>query len=134
VHKLRNVSNYLRKKDIDPCIKDARAIYNARNRKEAVEAYFAWARKWRPVSEKAVSYMEKDLEDLLNFYLCPEPMRIKLRTTNVIERAFREVRRRTRPMSCFNNNKSIERIIYAVMSHLNDQWGRKPLKEFTQKN
>jgi hypothetical protein len=37
-------------------------------------------------------------------------------------------------MSCFNNIESIERIVYAVMSHLNDTWGRKPLKEFTHKS
>jgi transposase-like protein len=52
----------------------------------------------------------------------------------VIERAFREVRRRTRPMSCFNHDQSIERIVYAVLNHLNEQWGKKPLKEFTQKS
>ena len=34
-------------------------------------------------------------------------------------------------MSCFNNTRSIERIVYAVMSHLNNQLGKKPLKEFT---
>ncbi|MCX7793750.1 MAG: transposase, partial [Thermodesulfovibrionales bacterium] len=58
---------------------------------------------------------------------------VKLRTTNVIERAFREVRRRTRPMSCFNNTASIERIVYAVISRLNEHWRIKPLNEFTQK-
>jgi len=36
-------------------------------------------------------------------------------------------------MSCFNNSQSIERIVYAVLSHLNDKWGIRPLKEFTQK-
>jgi len=35
-------------------------------------------------------------------------------------------------MSCFNNVQSIERIVYAVLNHLNEQWGKKPLKEFTQ--
>lgn len=132
-HKLRNVSNYLRKKDQDKCIKEARAIYNANNRQEAVEAYNNWSRKWRTISPNAVKCIEKDLEELLNFYACPKEIRIKVRTTNVIERAFREVRRRTRPMSCFNNSQSIERIIYAVLNHLNDSWRNKPLKEFTQK-
>jgi transposase-like protein len=80
-----------------------------------------------------VKCLEKDIEELLNFYTCPKEMRKKLRTTNVIERAFREVRRRTRPMTCFNNSQSIERIVYAVLNHLNSQWGKKPLKEFTQK-
>ncbi|MBI5026240.1 MAG: IS256 family transposase [Nitrospirae bacterium] len=131
-HKLRNVSNYLRKKDQDKCIKEARAIYNAKNRQEAVEAYNKWTKKWRSVCPKAVKCIEKDMEELLNFYSCPKEIRIKVRTTNVIERAFREVRRRTRPMSCFNNTQSIERIVYAVLSHLNDKWRIKPLKEFTQ--
>ncbi|MFZ6017460.1 MAG: transposase [Nitrospirota bacterium] len=83
---------------------------------------------------KAVRCIEKDLEELLNFYYCPSEIRVKVRTTNVIERAFREVRRRTRPVSCFNNTQSIERIVYAVLTHLNDQWRVKTLKEFTQKN
>ncbi|MEM3112413.1 MAG: transposase [Candidatus Anstonellales archaeon] len=68
----------------------------------------------------------------MNFYYTPKELWVKLRTTNGIERAFREVRRRTRPMSCFNNTTSIERIVYAVMSHLNDRWRIKPLDEFTQ--
>lgn len=131
-HKLRNVANYLRRKDQDNCIKEARAIYDAKNRKEAVDAYRKWAKRWRSMSPKAVTCIEKDLEELLNFYYCPKEIWIKVRTTNVIERAFREVRRRTRPMSCFNNEQSIERIVYAVMGHLNDQWGLRPLKEFTQ--
>lgn len=132
-HKLRNVSNYLKKKDRDKSIKEARAIYRAEGKKEALKAYGVWARKWKQISPKAVRCIEKDLEELLNFFYCPKEMRIKLRTTNVIERAFREVRRRTRPMSCFNNTESIERIVYAVISRLNEQWGRKPLKEFTQR-
>jgi len=132
-HKLRNVSTYLRKKDRDACINEARKLYSAQNRREAIQAYFRWTRKWRPRAPKAVSCIEKDLEELLAFYACPQELYTKLRTTNVIERAFREVRRRTRPMSCFNNTQSIERIVYAVLSHLNDQWGKRPLKEFTQK-
>ncbi len=132
-HKLRNVANYLKKKYRDDCIKGARAIYNAKDRKEAVKAYNEWAARWRLISPKAVGCLEKDLEELLNVYSCPEEIRVKLRTTNVIERAFREVRRRTRPMSCFNNTQSIERIVYAVLSHLNEKWRIKPLNEFTQK-
>jgi transposase-like protein len=133
-HKLRNVSDKLRKRDQEQCIKEARAIYNAENKSEAVREYRSWAKAWRPIAPDAVKCLERDLEELLNFYSCPKEMRIKLRTTNVIERAFREVRRRTRPMTCFNNSQSIERIVYAVLNHLNSQWGLKPLKEFTHKS
>jgi len=131
-HKLRNAANYLKKKHRDQCIKEARTIYRAKGKKEAEQAYGKWGKKWNPIAPKAVRCIEKDIEELLNFYSCPKEIRIKVRTTNLIERAFREVRRRTRPMSCFNNVQSIERIVYAVLSHLNAQWGKKPLKEFTQ--
>jgi putative transposase len=133
-HKLRNVSDKLRKRHQEQCIREARAIYNAENKSEAARAYRAWAKTWRSVSPNAVKCLERDLEELLSFYSCPKEMWIKLRTTNVIERAFREVRRRTRPMTCFNNSQSIERIVYAVLNHLNSQWGLQPLKEFTHKS
>jgi len=63
---------------------------------------------------------------------CPQAHRKAVRTTNAIERAFREVRRRTRPMTCFTNDASCERIIYAVVSHLNRNWEGRPLQQFTQ--
>ena len=80
---------------------------------------------------QAVSCLEKDLDELLPFLNCPQTHWRKVRTTNAIERAFREVRRRTRPMSCFQNKESVDRIIYGVISHLNQAWKEKPLREFT---
>lgn len=130
-HKLRNVANYLKRKHVERCMKETAAIYKAHNRKEAEQAYGKWHKKWAPLAPKATKCLEKDLEELLNFYNCPKEIWVKVRTTNVIERAFREVRRRTRPMSCFNNVQSIERIVYAKLTHLNEQWGQRPLREFT---
>jgi len=45
---------------------------------------------------------------------------------------FREVRRRTRPMSSFSNLESCDRIVFGITSHLNRSWERKPLFKFTQ--
>jgi len=59
-------------------------------------------------------------------------IRKRIRTTNVIERVFREIRRRTKPMSCFNNNDSLQRIMFAVFYRLNTNWKTKPLTAFTQ--
>ena len=57
-----------------------------------------------------------------------------VRTTNAIERCFREARRRTRPMTCFYNNASCERIIYAVFSHLSHNWKGRTLPQFPQES
>jgi putative transposase len=134
VHKLRNVSNRLRKRDQEECIKGARKIYKAENRKGAVQKYWSWARRWRNIAPGAVKCLEEDLEELLAFFDFPEPHRRKIRTTNAIERTFREVRRRTRPMSSFTNSDSCNRIIYSVVRHLNNKWENSPLKEITQKS
>lgn len=130
VHKLRNVANHLKRSQQD-CLVEAKAIYNAETRSAAVQTYWTWARRWREEAPEAVACLERDLENLLSFFACPEQHRRKVRTTNAIERSFREVRRRTRPMTCFNNNASCERIIYAVFSHLNQGWKGYSLPQFT---
>jgi putative transposase len=130
-HKLRNVADRLPRKCQKECVKEAREIYEARNKREAGRIFREWSKHWKGIAPKAVTCLEEDLDELLNFLDCPKEHRKKIRTTNVIERAFREVRRRTRPMSCFQNPASVERIIFGVMSKLNKDWKEKPLLEFT---
>ena len=110
----------------------ARLIYLAENKKMAVKAYKDWQSRWNTLYPNAVSCIGKDLDELLSFLDMPVSHRVKVRTTNVIERAFREVRRRTRPMNCFTNSRSVDRIIFGVISHLNETWKDKPLFNFTQ--
>jgi len=131
-HKLRNVSNYLKKIHQDECIDDARGIYLAQSKHHALSVFKAWKKKWSNKAPRAVRCLEKDLEELLNVFQCPKNHWKKIRTTNVIERSFREVRRRTRVITCFSNLKSCERIIYAIFTHLNNNWKERPIKNFTQ--
>jgi transposase-like protein len=79
-----------------------------------------------------VRQLEKDLPELLSFFSFPRHLWRKLRTTNVIERCFVEVRRRTRPMVCFVNVRSVDRILYAIFHRFNDQWRNRTLRLFTQ--
>jgi transposase-like protein len=60
------------------------------------------------------------------------PKGLSSTATNVIERAFREVRRRIQPMSGFSNTESCDRIVFGAVSHVNRSRERKPLAEFTQ--
>lgn len=131
-HKLRNALQHAPRKLQNSCKDQARDIYNASSYTESLRAYKHWAACWRGLAPKTVECVERDLESLLNFYRCPKPLWIKLRTTNIIERCFREVRRRTRPMSCFQNVSSVERIIFAIFSRMNDLWSSKPLWKITQ--
>jgi len=42
------------------------------------------------------------------------------------------VRRRTRPMVCFVNVKSVDRIIYSIFQRFTLEWRTRTLKLFTQ--
>lgn len=126
VHKLRNVSGGVRKADRKEVLAGARAIYLAPHRRAARQAFRLWKGRWGGRYPKAVASLERDLEALLVCMDYPPGLRVKLRTTNAIERCFREVRRRTRPMSAFTNEASCERIVYALITHMNAQWSRRP--------
>jgi len=130
-HKMRNIAGKVRRQE-GSCVAEASAIYRASNQNQALRAFRDWKQHWEQRRPRAVACVERDLEALLSFYSVPQSHWKKVRTTNVIERAFREVRRRTRPMSSFTNPQSCERIIYGVISNLNRSWERKPFFEFTQ--
>jgi len=79
-----------------------------------------------------VRQSERDLPELLAFFAFPQHLWRKLRTTNIIERCFVEVRRRIRPMVCFVNVQSVDRILYSIFHRFNLEWKNRTLRVFTQ--
>jgi len=133
-HKLRNVANKVKKCNEKACLDGAKLIYLAPNRTEAAKRFRTWRKRWIELEPKAVSCLETDIEELLEFFNVPVWFQRKVRTTNPIERVFREVRRRTRTISCFTNRRSVDRMLYAVFAYQNRQWDEafRP-KQFTHK-
>jgi len=129
-HKLRNLENRL-KKSQRACFEEAREIRDANNRTQAIRRFRTWKNKWQKEIPQAVRCLEEDLEELLAFFDLPRAHWIKLRTTNVIERFFVEVRRRIRKMCAFTTRSSCERILYSVFERTNRQYALRPLKAFT---
>ncbi len=125
VHKLRNVANKLKAKHREECLAGARRIYQAKSYLAAKRRCRQWAKKWRKLEEQAVDCLERDIEELLIHMrvLRKEPeLWKKVRTTNVIERQFRELRKRTRPMCTFANDESCARIVCALFQKANKRW------------
>lgn len=111
---------------------DAQAIYQATSRAEAVTQAQAFASRWRDAYPQLVARLFRDLPELLAFFHCPRTLWRKLRTTNVMERGFVEVRRRTRPMVCFVNVQSVDWIVFSIFNRLNLEWHQHTLRQFTQ--
>jgi putative transposase len=134
VHKMRNILEKVRRSDHDAVKAEAQAIYLADSRKEAQSAFRNFQSHWKKIYPSMVKRLERDLPELLSFFSFPRHLWRKLRTTNVIERCFVEVRRRTRPMVCFVNVESVDRIIYAIFNGMNEkyEWKNHTLRLFTQ--
>jgi putative transposase len=133
-HKTRNVLDKVKKID-QPAVKKALArISHAANRREATQAYWNFSSRWAKSYPQAVHCLKKDFDQLLSFFqIKNSQIWSRLRTTNLIERSFREVRRRTRPMGVMAHTQSLQRIVFAVFHHLNQNWSQQPLK-FTHKS
>ncbi len=121
-HKTRNVLNGVKKIDQPAVKKDLHRISHAKNALCAKRAAKQFAMKWQQRYPKAVLCLRSDLPELMTFFKVDLPLRAEeLRTTNAIERRFREVRRRTRPMGAFSDATSIDRILFAVFTYENHQ-------------
>lgn len=123
-HKTRNVLDKVRKADQDRVKKDLQPISHAQSIPEAHSAAQHFVVKWQKLYPEAIACLMRDFPELLTF------LRVRLRlphtavrTTNAIERRFREVRRRTRPMGTFSDHTSIDRIMFAVFNYENQQQG-----------
>ena len=131
-HRIRNLLGAIPLGERRACLGGLRAIYRARTRRAAVAAYWRWATTWRTRHPVLVRRLEADLDELLAVFALPEPIRLQLRTTNLIERAFRELRRRIRPIGALADRRSADRILYGQVLRLNELLVRRPLATFTQ--
>ena len=132
VHKMRNILEKVKRRDEREVKTEAQKIYLAKNAATARRAFERFRFRWRSRYPAMVRQLERDLPELLHFFALPMNLWRKLRTTNVIERCFVEVRRRTRPMVVFSNVESVDRIIYAIFSRFNEDWKTHTLELFTQ--
>ena len=99
-HKIRNVLGKVRVAD-QPAVKaDLHPIMNATTLPRARSAARRFADRWATDYPRAVACLRDDLDELLTCWRYKSlAQRKAVRTTNPIERRFREVRRRTRPMA-----------------------------------
>jgi len=132
-HKIRNLLDKVKKPDREAVKRDLHAVMNADNRPKARSAARRFADRWQPTYAKVVAGLRNNLDELLScFRYKTLQERKRVRTTNAIERRFREVRRRTRPMGVFQDRTSMDRILFAVFTHENATQGVPTLFSLTQ--
>lgn len=126
-HKLRNVSNKCvgldreRKKSF---LEQAAAVYQATSAPEAQAQLAAFGEQWRPTQPQAVATFEREFEQTIRYYSLEGMAREVVRTTSLLERTNRELRRKFRQVGCFSSPKGAEVAVYIQVTRLNAQWAK----------
>jgi transposase-like protein len=118
-HKMDNVLGYIPDKQRDQVEPELKAIFYQENRQKADQEVAAFCEKYSQIYPTAVACLKRDLEACLTFYAFPKAHWKTIRTTNVIERLFGEVKKRSHKMAAaFRNEDSCLLMFFAVIRSL----------------
>jgi transposase-like protein len=119
MHKMENVLSYVPTKQQDQLRPELKALFYQPSRQAADQVVAAFIEKYQPIYPTAVACLQRDLEACLTFYAFPKEHWKTIRTNNVIERLFEEVKRRSHKMgTAFRNEDSCVLLFYAVVRSL----------------
>lgn len=115
-HKMDNILSYIPKTQQAQVKPELRAIFYQDNREKAEQEVAAFIEKYEPLYPTAIECLNRDLAACLTFYDFPKAHWKTIRTSNVIERLFLEVKKRSHKMAAaFRNETSCLLMFYAVI-------------------
>ena len=122
-HLQQNAQAYVTRLDQrKPVAQRIRAIFNAPDRVEAERLMKQTIAFWAIDSPKLAQWAEENLLDGFAVFDLPHAQRVRLRTTNGLERINREIKRRTRVASIFPNTASCLRLVSALLAECDEDW------------
>jgi putative transposase len=113
------VMNRAKKREVAGMI---RAILTAPDDRTARELLAQAVKHYETSMPKLSAWMEKSLPESFAHFPFPEEHHRRIRTSNVLERLNKEIRRRTRVVNLFPNVESCQRLISAVLTEIHDDW------------
>ncbi len=122
VHKTRNVLGAAAPAIKAEAARDATQIWNAPNKSEARQRQAAFVAKYAVEHPKLVAIIEDDFEATLTFYELDAPTWKSLRSTNIIERFNREMRRKFDDMGACRGDDAVTRTAGIVSMRLAKSW------------
>jgi putative transposase len=102
---------------------ELRQVWNAPDLQAATENLRRLVETYRDKAPKLAAWVEDNIPEGLAVFTLPEWHRRRLRTSNPMERAIQqEIKRRTQKVRVFPNEKSLERLVSAVLVEIDDKW------------
>ncbi len=122
-HLQQNATAYVPKVDMRSTVAaDIRGVFNAPDGNEADRLLRLAVEKYRHSAPKLADWMEHSVPEGLTVFTRPDAHRLRLRTSNMLERLNQEILRRTRVATLFPNEASLLRLVSAVLAEVDEEW------------
>ena len=122
VHFERNVLSHVPASEMSGVADDLKAIFKVRRGKTARALAEEFVELYAERFPKAISVFEAGIEDALTYLSFPGSHHAKVRTTNMLERLFKEVKRRTRVVGVFPNETSASTLATEIALRSSEEW------------
>ena len=133
VHQVRASLSQVRSQDRALLAQDLRGVYMAGSRKEALEALGKLRAAWGSRYPSLVVPWWEGSGALLRFYEYPQVLWPYLRSTNLMERFIREIRRGTKVRDHkFPRPESVYKLLYVEGERQEGRWAERRLKGFAE--
>ncbi|MFN9592032.1 MAG: IS256 family transposase [Pirellulaceae bacterium] len=129
-HLMQNAMHYIPKLPMrKEAAEDLRAVFLSKDQHAAQEELRRLVTKYQSTAPSLADWAEKNVPEGLTIFQLPAEHRKRMRTTNLLERLNKEMKRRTQVATLFPNEASLLRLITAVLTEYSDDWetGRKYL-------
>jgi len=117
-HKTENVLDKVLEQDRASVKESVRRVFYASTYEHAKEAVELFKKKWSMKYPSAVECLTEDIESCLTYYKYPYQHWLRIRTTNVVERSFKEVKRRVKGIGRFQNEERALTMVYWQLHEL----------------
>lgn len=122
VHFERNILASVPQAETKAVADDLKVVFQAARRETAQKLAEAFCERYADEHPKAVAALKRGLAEALTYTAFPSSHHKYIRTTNGLERLFREVKRRTRVVGVFPNEHSAENLSTVVMLRVSEDW------------
>jgi len=117
-HRTENVLDKVLEQDKASVKTSVRKVFYASTYEHAKEAVELFKKKWSMKYPSAVECLTENIEDCLTYYKYPYQHWLRIRTTNIVERSFKEVKRRVKVAGRFQNEERALTMVYWQLKEL----------------
>ena len=122
-HVQQNAQKYVPRQSMKREVAEAiRGVFNALNREEAERQLDRLIQAYQDKAPKLAAWAAEAIPEALTVFAFPEGHRRRIRTSNMVERLNKELKRRTRVATLFPNEDSCLRLVSAVAMEISDEW------------